>query len=65
VVGYGLSVYLSDFSYHIVIDTLSVKDKGKGKIVPVLFLNRAPRHEGVLGSGYIAPRILGLGTRWR
>jgi hypothetical protein len=24
--------------------------KGKGKIVPVLFLNRAPRHEGVLGE---------------
>jgi hypothetical protein len=27
--------------------------------------NRAPRHEGVLGSGGIAPRILYLGTRWR
>jgi hypothetical protein len=23
-----------------------------------------PRHEGVLGSGGIAPRILDLGTRW-
>jgi hypothetical protein len=27
--------------------------------------NWAPRHEGVLGSGGIAPFILGLGTRWR
>jgi hypothetical protein len=25
----------------------------------------SPRHEGVLGSGGIAPRILDLGTRWR
>jgi hypothetical protein len=25
----------------------------------------APRHEDVLGSRGIAPRILGLGTRWR
>jgi hypothetical protein len=30
--------------------------KGKGKVVPVL--NWAPRHEDVLGSGGIAPRIL-------
>jgi hypothetical protein len=28
-------------------------------------LNEAPRHEDVLGSGGIAPRILNLGTRWR
>jgi hypothetical protein len=28
-------------------------------------LNWAPRHEDVLGSGSIAPRILDLGTRWR
>jgi hypothetical protein len=27
--------------------------------------NRAPHHEGVLGSGGIALRILDLGTRWR
>jgi hypothetical protein len=32
-------------------------------LVPVL--NQAPRHEGVLGSGGIAPRILDLSTRWR
>jgi hypothetical protein len=32
--------------------------KGKGKVVPVLLFNRAPRHEGVLGSGGIASRIL-------
>jgi hypothetical protein len=30
-----------------------------------LCFNRAPRHEGVLGSGGIAPRIIDLGTRWR
>jgi hypothetical protein len=34
---------------------------GKGKVAPVL--NCAPRHEGVLGSGNIASRILDLGTR--
>jgi hypothetical protein len=32
--------------------------KGKDKVVPVLFLNLAPLHEGVLGSGDIAPLIL-------
>jgi hypothetical protein len=37
--------------------------KGKGKVVPVL--NYAPRHEDVLESGGIAPRILYLATRWR
>jgi len=30
----------------------------KGKVVPGLFLNWIPRHESVLGSGVIAPRIL-------
>jgi hypothetical protein len=30
-----------------------------------LCFNRASLHEGILGSGGIAPRILGLGTRWR
>jgi hypothetical protein len=33
------------------------------KVVPVL--NQASRHEDVLGSGGIAPRILDIGTRWR
>jgi hypothetical protein len=42
---------------------LEFKGKGKGKDVPVL--NLAPRHEDVLGSGDIAPRILDLGTRWK
>jgi hypothetical protein len=28
-------------------------------------LNKAPRHEDVLESRGIAPRILDLGTRWR
>jgi hypothetical protein len=37
--------------------------KGKGKVD--LVLNSASRHEDVLGSGDIAPRILDLGTRWR
>jgi len=27
-------------------------------------LNYAPRHEDVLGSGGISPRIFNLGTRW-
>jgi len=35
----------------------------KGKVVPVL--NQATRHEDVLESGGLAPRILHLGTRWR
>jgi hypothetical protein len=30
-----------------------------------LCFNWALRHEGILGSGGIAPRILDLGTRWR
>jgi hypothetical protein len=32
--------------------------------LPLCF-NWTPRHEGVLGSGVIAPLILGLVTRWR
>jgi len=35
----------------------NTEDKGKGKVVPV-FLNRTPRHEGVVGSEVIAPLIL-------
>jgi hypothetical protein len=35
----------------------------KGKVVPVHM--SAPRHEDVLGSGGMAPRILNLGTRCR
>jgi hypothetical protein len=27
--------------------------------------NSGPRHEGVLGNGVTAPRLLDLGTRWR
>jgi hypothetical protein len=37
----------------------------KVKVKLSLCLTWAPRHEGVLGSGGIAPRILDLGTRWR
>jgi len=36
----------------------------KGRSSPCVF-NRAPPHEGIGGSGGIAPRILGLGTRCR
>jgi hypothetical protein len=36
--------------------------KGKVKVVPVF--DYALRHEDVLGSGRIAPRILDLDTRW-
>jgi len=32
--------------------------KGKGKVVPVLFFNSAPHHEGILGSVGIASLIL-------
>jgi hypothetical protein len=39
------------------------KVKGKGKVVPVF--NWALRHEGILGSGGIAPRIIDLGTIWK
>jgi hypothetical protein len=41
------------------------KVKVKVKLSLCFFLNWAPRHEGVLGSGGIAPCILDLGTRWR
>jgi hypothetical protein len=42
-----------------------LKTDSKGKVDPVLFYNLAQRYEGVLGSGSIAPRVLGLGIRWR
>jgi hypothetical protein len=29
------------------------------------FLNDAPCHEGILGSGGIVPRLLNFGMRWR
>jgi hypothetical protein len=35
------------------------------KVKASLCFNWAPRHEGVLGSGGIAPRIFNFGTRWR
>jgi len=34
------------------------------KLSQCFIFNRAPRHEGVLGTGVIAPRILELGPRW-
>jgi hypothetical protein len=37
----------------------------KGKIVPVLFLTQHHAMKTYWGSGCIAPRIFGLGTRWR
>jgi hypothetical protein len=37
----------------------------KVKVNLSLCLNWTPGHEGVLGNGGIAPRILDLGTRWR
>jgi hypothetical protein len=39
--------------------------KGKGKVVPVLFLTERHSMKAYWGSGGIAPRILYLGTRWR
>jgi hypothetical protein len=42
-----------------------VKDKGKGKVVPVLFLTEHQSMEAYWRSGCIAPRILDLGARWR
>jgi hypothetical protein len=33
--------------------------------LPLCFFNSTPRHEGVLGNGSIAPRILDFGTRWK
>jgi hypothetical protein len=39
------------------------EEEEEEEFVPVHRL--APRHERVLGSGVIAPRILDLGTRWR
>jgi hypothetical protein len=44
---------------------LLVSVKGKVKVKLSLCLNWAPSHEGVLGRGGIAQRILDLGTRWR
>jgi hypothetical protein len=39
------------------------KDK-KAKL-PLCLIHYAPDHEGVSGSGYVDPRILDLGVRWR
>jgi hypothetical protein len=39
--------------------------KGKGKVVPVLFLTEHYATKAYWGSGAIAPCILDLGTRWR
>jgi hypothetical protein len=36
----------------------------KVKVKLSLCFNWAPRHEGILGRGGIAPHILDLGTRW-
>jgi len=44
--------YLSYVTGH----RLNTTIEGKGKVVPVLIY--VPRHEDVLGSGGIAPRIL-------
>jgi hypothetical protein len=42
-------------NYHV----YNMKVKVKSKVGPVLsFLDRVPRHEGVLGSGAVAPHIL-------
>jgi hypothetical protein len=35
------------------------------KVKVSLCFNWAPRHEGLLGIGGVAPRILNLGTTWR
>jgi hypothetical protein len=35
------------------------------KVIPVLFLNWSSHHEGVLGSGGMAPCIRDLGSRWK
>jgi hypothetical protein len=53
-------VILQNFVYLrlLLITPQSEPREGKGKIVPMLFLNWAPRHEGVLRSGGIAPSIL-------
>jgi hypothetical protein len=55
----------------LVVLNLRIKVKVNGKVVPVLSCNRAPRHEGVLGSGGIAsrsgrftPRERAPGTHW-
>jgi hypothetical protein len=44
-------------------DLYCLPDKVKVKLFPCF--KRAPHHEGILGSGGIAPHILDLGTRCR
>jgi hypothetical protein len=43
----------------------SFEKKGKGKIVPVLFLTEHHAMQAYWGNGGIAPRILDLGSRWK
>jgi hypothetical protein len=47
------------------LDGVTVKGKVKVKVKLSLCFNWAPHHEGVFGSGSIAPHILYLGTRCR
>jgi hypothetical protein len=53
-------IYVDNDEY---ISTMEEVSK-KFKVAPCAF-NRAPLHEGVLGSGGITPHFLHLGTRWR
>jgi hypothetical protein len=48
-----------DSNFSPVVHSIPYKGNGKGKVVPVLFLNRAPRHESVLGEcGYSSTHSL-------
>jgi len=45
--------------------TSYAQPKGKGKVVPVLFLTEHHAKKGYGGSGGIATCSLDLGSRWR
>jgi hypothetical protein len=42
-----------------------IKGKKKSKVFPVLFLTEHHAMKAYWGSGYITPRILDPGARWR
>jgi hypothetical protein len=52
-------------SLRVLHDSVSYTDVTQVNLKLSPCFNWAPRHDGILGSGGIAPNILDLGTRWR
>jgi hypothetical protein len=58
---------MSPKAFHVIamlLPSIFLKSKGKGKVVPVL-LTEHHAMKAYWGSGAIVPRILDLGTTWK